>query len=272
MAKQNRLDVKDITRGSVIALPIDHPDAIHLHPNDYLSIKAGSIDYSRYLNSNPYAFVVTPNTLENQDIQQPTPVTIDEILDIPSLADIENIVYEPYYDPVSKRQKVRALIKIRNSSDNPTNVVGVDARIFNPSTIVPIVTQPTPETEKIVTQSVEFITPNPGVPQVTFKRDGTNMAWGWNNVSGLGSFSSVSYEWIISTSNSPSATAFRNGTISYTASANRQIGTNGVMRTYRVSSRDGNVPATSSPRWLRVRTVVVGTNGTTYRSGYSTPI
>jgi hypothetical protein len=110
------------------------------------------------------------------------------------------------------------------------------------------------------------------VPQVTFKRDGTNISWGWNNVSGLGSFSSVSYEWIISTTSGSSATSFRNGTISYTGSASRQIGTNGVMRTYRVSSRDGNVPATSSPRWLRVRTVVVGTNGTTYRSGYSTPI
>ena len=44
------------------------------------------------------------------------------------------------------------------------------------------------------------------------------------------------------------------------------------MKQYRVSSRDGNTSATSSSRWLRVRTVVVGTNGTTYSSSYSTPI
>jgi len=272
MAKSKRIDVKDLTRGAIIALPADHPDAIHLHPNDYISIKAGSIDYSRYLNSNPYSFIVTPNTLENVDIIQGPPTLIDEMLDIPSLADIESVVYEPYYDPISKRQKVRALIKIRNSSDNPTNIAGVDARIFNPSTVVAVVSQADPATEKVVTQSVQFVTPSPGIPQVTFKRDGTSMSWGWNNVSGLGSYSSVSYEWIVSASNSSSGAALNSGTISYTSSANRQIGTNGVMRTYRVSSRDGNVTATSSPRWLRVRAVVVGTNGTTYRSGYSTPI
>lgn len=266
MAKNIRTDIKDITRGAVIALPVDHPDALHLHPNDYIAIKAGSIDYSRYLNSNPYAFISTPNTLENQDILATGPITIDELLDIPSLSDIESIVYEPYYDPIAKIQKMRALIKIRNSSQNPTNIAGVDARIFNPSTIVPVVSS------TATNQSVEFITPNPGTPQVSFKRDGTSIAWGWNNVSNLGSYSSVSYEWIISTTSSPTATALDSGTITYSTSGNYQIGTNGVMKQYRVSSRDGDTPATSSPRWLRVKAVVVGTNGTTYQSGYSTPL
>jgi hypothetical protein len=50
MVKSIRTDIKDITRGSVIALPTDHPDALHLHPNDYIAIKGGSIDYSKYLN------------------------------------------------------------------------------------------------------------------------------------------------------------------------------------------------------------------------------
>jgi len=44
------------------------------------------------------------------------------------------------------------------------------------------------------------------------------------------------------------------------------------MKTYRVSSRDGDTAATSSFRWLRVKTVVTGTNGIEYSSSYSTPI
>lgn len=266
MVKSIRTDIKDITRGSVIALPVDHPDALHLHPNDYIAIKAGSIDYSKYLNSNPYAYISTPDTLENIDIMQPDPITIDEFLDIPSLADIESVVYEPYYDAVSKLQKVRALIKIRNSSGNPTNIAGVDARIFNPSTVAPVVSTTS------TVQSVEFIQPNPTIPQVIFKRDGTAISWGWNNVSGLGSHQSVSYEWIISTTSSSSASTLDSGTLTYSTSGNYQIGTNGSMKQYRVSSRDGDTNATSSPRWLRVKAVVVGTNGTTYSSSYSTPI
>ena len=266
MAKNIRTDIKDITRGSVIALPIDHPDAIHLHPNDYIAVKGGSIDYSKYLNSNPYAYISTPDTLDNQDILAGDPITIDEMLDIPSLSDIESVTYEPYYDTVAKVQKMRALIKIRNSSQNPTNIAGVDARIFNPSTVVPIVSSTT------TNNSVQFITPTPGIPQVIFKRDGTAISWGWNNVSGLGSYSSVSYEWIISSSSSPSAATLDSGTISYSTTGNYQIGTNGSMKQYRVGSRDGDTAATSSSRWLRVKTVVLGTNGTTYQSGYSTPL
>ena len=188
------------------------------------------------------------------------------MLDIPSLSDIESIVYEPYYDTVSKLQKVRALIKIRNSSNNPTNIAGVDARIYNPSTIVPSVAAAS------ATQSVQFVTPSPGIPQVVFKRDGSSISWGWDNVSGLGSYQSVSYQWIISTTNSTSGSVLDSGTLSYSTSGNKQIGIGGKIKEYRVSSRDGDTNPTSSPRWLRVRAVVVGTNGTTYSSSYSTPI
>jgi len=266
MAKQNRTDIKDITRGSVIALPVDHPDAIHLHPNDYIAIKSGSIDYSKYLNSNPFQFAIDPNNFINVDDPVVAPPTLNELVDIPSLSDIESVTYEPYYDPITKTQKVRALIKIRNSSLNPANIAGVDARIFNPSTVVPVLSN------QSTNQSVAFTVPNPGTPQVAFKRDGTSIAWGWNNVTGLGSYSSVQYEWIISSTSSPTAPALASGTLPYSTSGSYQIGTNGVRKTYRVSSRDGDIPATSSSRWLRVRAVVVGTNNTTYQSGYSVPI
>lgn len=54
----------------------------------------------------------------------------DELVeDAPSLTDIEDVKTEDYYDPVSKALKIRAKIKIRNSSRNKKNVAGVDARI-----------------------------------------------------------------------------------------------------------------------------------------------
>jgi hypothetical protein len=266
MAKSKRIDVKDLTRGAVIALPLDHPDSLHLHPNDYIAIKAGSIDYSKYLNSNLYSGSSTSTvTGEAKEQGTDTPPIVGESLDIPSLTDIESIVYEPYYDPVSKLQKVRALIKIRNSSDNPTNIAGIDARIFNLTSQVQVISNQT-------LSSISFVEPTPTKPNVVFKRDGNAISWGWNDASGFGTNSSVSYEWIVSTTNSPTAPALNSGTITYPSSGNYQIGTSSYMRKYRVSSRNGDTASTSSPRWLRVRTVVVGVNGQTYRSAYSTPL
>lgn len=52
--------------------------------------------------------------------------------DVPQLSDIENVQYVKYYDPVTKVEKAKAIIKIRNSSIDKKNVVGVDARIYRP--------------------------------------------------------------------------------------------------------------------------------------------
>lgn len=52
--------------------------------------------------------------------------------DVPQLVDIEDVQYIKYYDPVTKVEKAKAIIKIRNSSKNKKNVVGVDARIYQP--------------------------------------------------------------------------------------------------------------------------------------------
>jgi hypothetical protein len=185
-------------------------------------------------------------------------------LDIPELSDIESITYEPYYDIATKVQKVRAILRVRNSSQNKTNVDGVDVRISNPTTIVQVASKSS--------LSVPFVTPTPSVPSVYFKRDGTRISWGWDNVSGLGSYSSVRYDWIISSSSGSSATALNSGSKTYSTTNSNNIGSSNVIKTYRVDSRDGDTLATSSSRWLRVKAVVTGTNGTEYSSAYSTPI
>lgn len=260
-----RLSLSDLNRGQVFVLTDSSPETVLAFPGTYLILKGGGTDYSKYLTASLYSDGSSLGSYVNQDgdtlLDSPT---LEDLLDIPELSDIESITYEPYYDIATKVQKVRAILRIRNSSQNKINVDGVDIRISNPTTIVQVASK--------TATSVQFVTPTPGVPAVYFKRDNTAIFWGWDNVSGLGSYSSVRYDWIISSSSSPTATALNSGSEVYSASDSNNIGSSGVMKTYRVSSRDGDTAATSSSRWLRVKTVVTGTNGIEYSSSYSTPI
>jgi alpha-tubulin suppressor-like RCC1 family protein len=262
-----RLSLGDLNRGQVFVLTEGSPETIVSFPGTYLILKGGSLDYSKYLTASLYSAGSGSSSglyvSEDGQVLLDSP-TADEIFDIPEMSDIESVTYEPYYDNTTKLQKVRAIIRIRNSSQNKDNVEGVDARIFNPNTFI------LPANK--VSTSETFIAPSPATPSVYFKRDGTAISWGWDNVSGLGSYSNVRYEWIISSSNSASATALVSGSKSYTTSSSYNIGTSSVIKTYRVSSRDSDISATSSGRWLRVKSVVTGTNGTEYSSAYSTPI
>jgi hypothetical protein len=262
-----RIDYSNLTRGQIIALNKEHPDALHMYPSAYIAIKGDSINYDAYLTTNPYGQAAASTTYTTNDGNVNTILpTFDNLLDVPQLTDIQSINFEPYYDTTSKLQKVRAIIKIKNSSKNPSGVESVDTRIFNPNTVI----------VKVDTlganQSAQFVTPAPGTPEVVFKRDGTTISWGWDNVTGLGSYKSVSYEWIISSSSSSNASTLSNGMEDYSTSTGLPIGINGVTKQYRVSSKDGDTSSTSAARWLRVRTKVVGTDSNTYYSSYSTPI
>lgn len=259
-----RLSLSDLNRGQVFVLTESSPETVLAFPGTYLILKGSSTDYSKYLTASLYSST-SPGTYVNYDGDTSGDApSLEDLLDIPELSDIESITYEPYYDIATKVQKVRAILRIRNSSQNKINVDGVDVRISNPTTIVQVASK--------AATSVQFVTPTPSTPSVYFKRDGTTISWGWDNVSGLGSYSSVRYDWIISSSSGTNATALNSGSEVYSASASNNIGSSGVMKTYRVSSRDGDTPATSSFRWLRVKAVVTGTNGTEYSSAYSTPI
>jgi hypothetical protein len=68
------------------------------------------------------------------------------------------------------------------------------------------------------------------------------------------------------------STKISSGVEPYVSNATLAIGDSGVNKDYRVSSAQGDTAATASERWLRVRVVVIATDGKTYYSGYSTPI
>jgi hypothetical protein len=125
-----RIDKKDITDGTPLVLPAGHPDTVFLNPNNYISIKGTVVDYNKYQVSNPYA--LAGESTENLEKIEISSIPVNQ-LDVPQMADIESITYQKYYDSVTKEEKVKATIKIRNSSKNPNNVAGVDARIYNPN-------------------------------------------------------------------------------------------------------------------------------------------
>jgi hypothetical protein len=134
------------------------------------------------------------------------------------------------------------------------------------------------------------------MPAPAFARSGGNLGststsyrWGWNNqlpTSGDYTATNITWEWQHSTSNA-TITQSANPT-GLLASGTRPNRTGGGLTvgasTYnnRVSSVSGDysspnniagagepVAFSTSSRYLRYRAVVVGTNGTTYRSNYS---
>lgn len=251
----NRVDGKSVVTGPPIVLPKNSPDRVFVRRTVGIDIDEGN---SSNLVS-PFSVGGGSGGLGGSTPTDPNlPVVIS---DIPQLTDIENITYQQYYDTFNSI-RIKAIIKVRNSSKNKANVIGVDAR-----------NQPSGQASATATATPSgFITPSISVPSVAFDRTGTAIAWGWNNVSGLGSYQSVTYEWEIRSSSSTTSTKISSGTKSYVSSATLSIGSSGINKVYRVSSAQGDTPATASARWLRVRAVVLATDGKTYYSGYSTPI
>lgn len=127
-----RIDKKDVTEGQPLVLPAGHPDTVFLNPNNYIQTKGTITDYSKY--QVPGAYSNLSGIPENGNVPSisSNSFLIDQA-DAPQLTDIESVNFEQYYDPISKLAKYKAVLKIRNSSKNPNNVAGVDARIYNPN-------------------------------------------------------------------------------------------------------------------------------------------
>lgn len=255
---QNRVPSQQIVDAAPIVINENDPDLIFLNASKVLTTKGGKINYKKYVGTAPSYQEGSSSSAVS--LSQPVDNTI-KTKDTPQLTDIESITYEQYYDAATKAPKYKAIITIKNSSYRSTEVQSVDARTYDPNAFA------------ASSGSISsFIAPNPTKPLVVFSRIGTAIAWGWNNVGGLNSYTSVSYEWIISESDASNAATLDDGTKEYSDTSSYTIGSISNKRTYRVSSGDGDTLATASSRWLRVRAVVLGTDGNTYNSGWSTPV
>lgn len=249
------IDKKQVVEGAPIVEASDSPAFVFLRKDRALTVKTGA---STSLVT-PFLIGVGEGGGADDDEGENPGEELDK--DVPDLSDIEEVTYEQYFDAFNSI-RYNAILKVRNSSTKKNLVIGVDARN-------------TPKSETSDSGTVpasDFVTPTPSTPSVVFDRTGTAVAWGWNNSTGLGSYSSISYEWEIRSTNATSGSTISAGTKTYAASGSLAIGDSGKNRTYRISSGDGDTPATANSRWLRVRAVVVGTNGKTYYSRFSKPI
>ena len=121
---------KRVSKSSIVSttkrvLPAGHPDLVWYDPNEVIIVgeeseyKVSGTGVSSFLSGS----LTSGSPISAQEI-------ISESADVPQLSDIEDIQYIKYFDPVSKIEKLKAIIKIRNSSKNKENIAGVDARIY----------------------------------------------------------------------------------------------------------------------------------------------
>lgn len=261
-----RIPSKNIAKTSKVVLKTTDPDLLWLRPDEAILKNDSGYIYSRQI-SRPYFEDGSGGDGPPGGNDEKDP---DESSDTVDLSDIESITFEEYYDAASKTTKYNALIKIKNTSQYASTTVGVDARIYNAATAS--YASAVASSEANPSNSSNFITPTPSVPSVIFDRTGsTGLSWGWNDSSGLGSYDSISYEWIVTTLKN-GGTTVSSGSKAYPSSSSYGIGDSGKNRQYKVSSSGGDTAASSSARWLSVRAVVTGTNGKKYYSSYSTPI
>lgn len=121
MAIENkRIDSKRIVESSPIVLSSTNPELIWFNPkNVIVSDSKSGID--KYLGKSPFGIIGGGDGGGNID---------GNLGDTVELTDIEAIEYVPYYTQ-TKELKFKAILKIRNSSDTPEEVIGVDARTAN---------------------------------------------------------------------------------------------------------------------------------------------
>jgi hypothetical protein len=133
---------KRVSKSSIVSttkrvLPAGHPDLVWYDPNEVIIVGEDS-EYkvsgtgvsfsSALLSGSLISGSENPNKVEEEKDKKSS----EEPSDVPQLSDIESVQYVKYFDPVSKIEKAKAIIKIRNSSKNKDNVAGVDARIYQP--------------------------------------------------------------------------------------------------------------------------------------------
>jgi hypothetical protein len=128
----NRVPIQQVVDAAPIVIDEKDADLIFLNAKKVITTKGGKINYDKYASLIPGVGGGGDGEGGDGDDDGGGP---DKPVrpDVPDLTDIESITYEQYYDTVTRGAKVKAILKIRNSSVRGTEVVGVDARIYNPS-------------------------------------------------------------------------------------------------------------------------------------------
>jgi len=129
---------KRVPKSSIVSttkrvLPAGHPDLVWYDPNEVIIVGEESEYKVSGTGVSAFSALLSGSLTSGSKIAEPkVKDPEEEPSDVPQLSDIESVEYVKYFDPVSKIEKAKAIIKIRNSSKNKDNVAGVDARIYQP--------------------------------------------------------------------------------------------------------------------------------------------
>ena len=129
-----RVSSQNIVEAPPIVLADTNPDLMFFNPKNIIITKGGEVTYTNFLSTAPsYSSSSYFNSVVGAVIVPVGAVVGVQAKDVPDIGDIEQVgLPELYYD-ANKVEKYKIVIKVRNSSLNPKNVTGVDARIYDPN-------------------------------------------------------------------------------------------------------------------------------------------
>ena len=138
MSKQDnssRVPKASIVSGAPIVITTDDEFISFYDPSKFLVKEGGKLQYTKFGPGSPFssAFASAPTTTINSATADKAEIVSIELPDVPNLTDIELFSSTKYYDPVTKVEKAKLVIKVTNTSKDKANIEGVDARIYNPS-------------------------------------------------------------------------------------------------------------------------------------------
>ena len=153
-----RIPKASIVRGAPTVISTDEEFISFLDPSQFLIKEGGQVQYNRFAPGSPFSsssvssdgsYTTNGNSSSNNNgttsFEDPGETSINsslvtkseiveiELPDVPNLTDIQLFSSSKYYDPVTKIEKAKIVIKITNNSKDKTNIEGVDARVYNPS-------------------------------------------------------------------------------------------------------------------------------------------
>jgi len=128
----SRVSKAAIVRGAPIVVTTSDEFISFYDPSQFLVKDGGKIQYTKFSPSSPFAS--SSGNVDTPGATTPKPEVVPiELPDVPNLTDIELFSSTKYYDPVTKVEKAKIVIKITNTSKDKSNIEGVDARVYNPS-------------------------------------------------------------------------------------------------------------------------------------------
>jgi hypothetical protein len=159
--KSSRVPKASIVRGAPVVITTDDEFISFYDPLQFIVKDGGDVKYVKFAPGSPFSssagsssssstsltrggstssadtgtttFEDPGTTTINSSLTTKSEIVAIELPDVPNLTDIELFSSSKYYDPVTKVEKAKIVIKITNTSKDKVNIEGEDARIYNPS-------------------------------------------------------------------------------------------------------------------------------------------